>query len=268
MITMILDNNLRNISVYDKVGVDRIFLDLEVLGKKERQGHLDTVISDHKISDIKKISKILTKSKLLVRVNPINDKSKEEIDICIKDGADIIMLPMFKTKDEVALFISLINKRTRVCLLLETSEALCRIDSILELEGIDEIHIGLNDLHLSMNLSFMFELLSGGIVEYLSKKILSKNISFGFGGIATLESGLITGEMILKEHIRLNSSMVILSRSFKNFIINDLSKFEKEFKLLQNAFNTYSTTLTKEMLLTNKLLLKNKVSDILYLKEK
>ena len=230
---MIIENDLELIKKYDFIGVDRIFIDLEILGKKERQGHLDTVISNHSIEDIKNIKPYLKNSKLLVRINPINMNSRLEIDTCIGYGADIIMLPMFKTKKEVETFISFVNKRAKVCLLLETTQALCRIDDILELNGIDEIHIGLNDLHLAMNLNFMFELLSGGIVDYLSNKIKNKNIPFGFGGIATLDSGMISGEMVLKEHIRLDSSIVILSRAFKNVAAEDFAKFEKEFLKLK-----------------------------------
>lgn len=230
---MIIENDLELIKKYDSIGVDRIFIDLEILGKKERQGHLDTVISEHSIEDIKNIKPYLKNSKLLVRINPINMNSRLEIDTCIGYGADIIMLPMFKTKKEVETFISFVNKRAKVCLLLETTQALCRIDDILELNGIDEIHIGLNDLHLAMNLNFMFELLSGGIVDYLSNKIKNKNIPFGFGGIATLDSGMISGEMVLKEHIRLDSSIVILSRAFKNVAAEDFAKFEKEFLKLK-----------------------------------
>ncbi|RXJ92875.1 aldolase [Malaciobacter molluscorum] len=231
---MIIENDLELIKKYDSIGVDRIFVDLEILGKKERQGHLDTVISEHSIEDIKKIKPHLSNSQLLVRINPINKNSKLEIDNCIKYGADILMLPMFKSKKEVQTFISYVNSRAKVCLLLETSQALCRIDDILEVKGIDEMHIGLNDLHLSMNLDFMFELLSGGIVDYLVNKIKSKNIPFGFGGIATLDSGMISGEMVLKEHIRLDSSMVILSRAFKNAAAEDFSRFEKEFFKLKS----------------------------------
>ena len=230
---MIIENDLELVKKYDSLSVDRIFIDLEILGKKERQGHLDTVISNHSIEDIKNIKPYLKNSKLLVRINPINMNSRLEIDTCIGYGADIIMLPMFKTKKEVETFISFVNKRAKVCLLLETTQALCRIDDILELNGIDEIHIGLNDLHLSMNLDFMFELLSGGIVDYLSNKIKNKNIPFGFGGIATLDSGMISGEMVLKEHIRLDSSIVILSRAFKNVAAEDFAKFEKEFLKLK-----------------------------------
>jgi hypothetical protein len=231
---MIIENNLELIKKYDSMGVDRIFVDLEILGKKERQGHLDTVISDHSIEDIKEIKPHLKNSKLLVRINPLNENSKLEIDTCINYGADILMLPMFKTKKEVETFLSYVNGRAKICLLLETAQALCRIDDILDVNGIEEIHIGLNDLHLAINLDFMFELLSGGIVDYLANKIKNKNITFGFGGIATLDSGLISGEMVLKEHIRLDSSMVILSRAFKNAATEDFAKFEKEFLKLKS----------------------------------
>lgn len=236
---MIIENDLELIKKYDSIGVDRIFIDLEILGKKERQGHLDTVISNHSLEDIKNIKPLLNNSELLVRINPINENSKFEIDTCINYGADILMLPMFKTKKEVETFISFVDGRVKTCLLLETTQALCRIDDILEVDGIDEIHIGLNDLHLAMNLDFMFELLSGGIVDYLVNKLRNKNIPFGFGGIATLDSGMISGEMVLKEHIRLDSSMVILSRAFKKAAIESFSEFEKEFFILKDKLEEF-----------------------------
>ena len=42
---------------------------------------------------------------------------------------------------------------------------------ILNIDGIDEAHIGLNDLHLSMGLDFLYELMLYGQVEFLAKKI-------------------------------------------------------------------------------------------------
>ena len=162
MKTMIVDNDPVNIKIYDAVGIDRIFLDLEVHGKHARQGHRDTVISNHTLGDICAIKPILKKSKLLVRVNPIHDNSEVEINSAIEGGADILMLPMFKTTDEVQTFINYVGQRVTVCLLLETAQALCRIDDILQIDHIDEIHIGLNDLHISLGLDFMFELMGGG----------------------------------------------------------------------------------------------------------
>ena len=101
-------------------GIDRIMVDLEVVGKYERQGHLDTVISNHSLEDVECIRSVLSTSKLMVRINPINNQSKIEIDGVIKRGANIVMLPMFKTSLEVETFVQLVNGRAKVCLLLET----------------------------------------------------------------------------------------------------------------------------------------------------
>jgi hypothetical protein len=209
-------------------GIDRVMVDMEIIGKEKRQGHLSTVISKHTLEDVSKIRNVIKKTKLLVRVNPIHENSKSEIDEVINLGADIIMLPMFTTPKEVKTFVSLINGRTVVNLLLETPQALVRIDNILKIDGIDEIHIGLNDLHLGMELKFMFEILSGGIVEYLSKKITSRGIRFGFGGIGRLKEGLpLNPRLILSEHYRLKSEMVILSRDFHGYSNNPKNSITK-----------------------------------------
>ena len=115
-------------------------------------------------------------------------------------------------------------------LLLETPEAVECVDEILELEGIDKIHVGLNDLSLATNKKFMFELLIDGTVEKLCEKFKAKNLPYGFGGIASLGKGMVPAEMIIKEHYRLGSTSAILSRSFCNAqLINDLSVIEKTF---------------------------------------
>jgi hypothetical protein len=43
-----------------------------------------------------------------------------------------------------------------------------------------------------------------------------KGIPYGFGGIASLGRGMLPAEYIIKEHYRLGSTCVILSRSFCN----------------------------------------------------
>ena len=74
----------------------------------------------------------------------------------IQAGADVIMLPYWKTLDEVSSFLKAVHERCKTSLLLETKEAVECIDEVLSKGGFDEIHIGLNDLHLSYGLSFMF----------------------------------------------------------------------------------------------------------------
>lgn len=222
--------------IAEEAGVDWIFIDMEWIGKDIRQGGLDTVQNHHTIDDIRKIKSVLTVAKVLVRINPIHENyqgyfsSREEIDAAIDAGADILMLPFFKTISEVKEFIEYVNGRAKTCLLIETPESAVLLDSILETDGVDMIHIGLNDMCLALNMKFMFELLSNGIVEQIADKIRQKGIPFGFGGVATIAGGAVPGSMILKEHIRLGSSMVIVSRSFCNTdVITDPAEVRKIF---------------------------------------
>ncbi|WP_164931927.1 aldolase/citrate lyase family protein [Janthinobacterium sp. 17J80-10] len=195
-------------------GVDRIFVDLEINGKFARQGHKDTLISKHSFDDVERVRKAVPGASLLVRLNPWYEGSRAEIDRAISLGVDILMLPMFKRIDEVEAFCDHVAGRAQVIPLLETAEAAEIVDAVAALPGVTEVYIGLNDLHLSMHKSFMFELLVDGTVEHLAKSILAQGKPFGFGGIARIGEGLLPAEKILAEHIRLGSSSVILSRTF------------------------------------------------------
>lgn len=213
---MYITNDTEIALIAERNGVDRIFIDLEALGKEDRQKNMDTVKSHHTVDDVKNIAKVLSTAELLVRINPWNVNSSKEIDDVIGAGAKIVMLPMWKTKEEIENFLRAINGRAKTILLLETREAVDCLDDVLTLSGIDEIHIGLNDLHLSYRLTFMFELLANGTVEYLCKKIAEKGIPYGFGGIGRIGEGILLADLILCEHYRLRSQGVILSRSFCN----------------------------------------------------
>jgi hypothetical protein len=226
-----ITNNTKIAQIAQKAGVDWIFVDLEIKGKKERQKGRNTVISAHTIEDVKKLRKIINQSQLLVRINPIGKWSDKEIDEVIKSGADIIMLPYFKTKEEVEKFIDLVHQRVRTCLLVETMEAVNNIDKILEFDGIDYIHIGLNDIHIQRQTHFMFEFLADGYIDMLADKIKQKNIPFGFGGVAHMESDLLPlAKDIIAEYYRLGSTGVILSRSFIQYQEQkNIIEFEREF---------------------------------------
>lgn len=197
-------------------GVDWVFVDLELNGKVERQGHLDTVISRHAVRDVSRLRAVLKHAELLVRVNPIFQGSRYEINEVINRGADVVMLPYYKSVDEVATFIELVDKRAGVCLLCETKEAVACMPDVLKLPGIDYVHIGLNDLHLSYGQSFLFEPLADGTVEAVTRQLQIAGILYGFGGIARIGEGRLPAEKVLGEHVRLGSSLAILSRSFCN----------------------------------------------------
>lgn len=234
---MYITNKPAVAKIAEEVGIDWIFIDMEFIGKDSRQGGLDTVQNHHTVEDVKNIRNAIEKAKLLVRVNPIHEalenypSSEDEIDATIAAGADILMLPFFKTVEEVKTFIKLVDGRAKTLLLVETVEAANLIDDILGVPGIDMIHLGLNDMHLEKGMKFMFQLLADGSVDMLGGKIKAKGIPFGFGGIATLDGGALPGSMVLKEHVRLGSSMVIVSRSFCNTdVITDLDEVNKIFR--------------------------------------
>lgn len=235
--------------IAEKYGVDRIWVDLETKDKEERQSGRDTVKSRHTIEDIKKISPVLTTSGLLVRINHWNINSEDEIDAVIDAGADLIMLPYWKTVEEVKSFIRAVSGRCKTVLLLETKEAAGCLDEVLELSGIDEIHIGLNDLHLSYGFDFLFQPLVNGMVEQLCRKITKKNIPYGFGGIARIGCGDVPAEMIIMEHYRLGSTRAILSRAFCDTSkVEDIAEIEKVFRENMSKLHEYENYVQKASL--------------------
>lgn len=244
---MYITNRYDLAKIAEKNNVDRVFVDLEIKGKEKRQGHLDTVISRHCEEDIANVKKALKNSKLIVRVNPINEDSKREIENVISSGADIVMLPYFKTSKEAAKFIEYVDSKAKTCLLFETPAAVDNIDEILLIPGIDEVHIGLNDLHLGYGLNFMFEPFINGMVEKLSTKFKEKNIPFGVGGIAGLNKGKLPANYIIAEHYRIGSEMAILSRSFLNAKnIEDIEEVDKMFYNGVNEIREYEKFLLNQ----------------------
>lgn len=98
MILMFITNNIEVAQIAERAGVDRIFIDLETVGKQERQGGMDTVQSHHTVEDVRAMRAALRASELFVRVNPIYEGSEQEIHAVLAAGAQVIMLPYFKTR--------------------------------------------------------------------------------------------------------------------------------------------------------------------------
>jgi hypothetical protein len=207
-----------------RAGVDRVFVDLEVEGKAERQRGRSTIISGHTLADVARVRAAIPDGELLARINPPGPRTASEVDAVIGAGADVVMLPYFANSSDVRSFVAAVGGRARTCLLLETPAAMVRLDRILAVRGIDEIHVGLNDLHISMGLTFMHELLAGGILDIIARRVhdIAPHVRFGFGGGALLDaSHPVPPRDILKEHVRLGSRMIILSRTFTGDAVNE-----------------------------------------------
>lgn len=195
-------------------GVGRIMVDIERMGKFERQRFKDTWISKHELSDIRPVADVLTLSDLMVRINPLFEESKSEVDTAIASGADLIMLPMFKTIEEIDAMADLIGGRCGFVPLVETAEALTIVEQVASHAAVTETFIGLNDLHLSLKLDFMFEPLANGLLDEVCHRLAKIGKPYGFGGIARVGEGDLPAELIIRRHAHLGSTRVNLSRTF------------------------------------------------------
>ena len=219
MIDLLTITNLPELAARcDQMPGMRVFVDLERNGKAARQKGYDTFISAHHLNDVGRIKAVLKQSRLMVRVNPVQldnlAASRAEVDAVLDQGADMIMLPMFSQPEELRAFAGIVAERVPIVPLLETPGALSSLDSWIDTPGIYEIFVGLNELHLALGCSFMFEPLLMGHVGRVAEVVRARGMRFGFGGIARMDEGVLPGHDVLAEHLRLGSGAVILSRTF------------------------------------------------------
>jgi hypothetical protein len=217
----------------DALGRFRLFVDLERLGKAERQAGRNTFISAHRLEDVGRIRDAVRHCDLMVRVNPLNPGTEAELDAVLAHGPGLVMLPMFNGPRDLGEFARLVNGRAPIVALVETSAALRTLDDWMGTPGIDEVYVGLNDLHLSLGLPFMFEPLANGDIDRVAQAAHAQGLRFGFGGIARLDEGLLPGRDVLAEHLRLKSNAVILSRTFHRD--DSDTAFEREVAALREA---------------------------------
>lgn len=190
------------------------FVDLERLGKAERQGHLTTWKSQQTVEDVTKIREAVPDAELLVRIDPLYEASKAQIDEVVARGADTLMLPMFYDTDTLARFLDLLADRAQAVPLFETARSVAALPEIVATLGLKRLHIGLNDLHLDLGKKFLFEPLAEGYLEEPCAALRAADISFGIGGLARAREGIVSPEFLLGEHVRLGSTAVILSQTF------------------------------------------------------
>lgn len=242
-------------------------IDLEYLGKKIRQKSTNCWFSDHSLENISSLKNFLPEKKIIVRINPLNENSKNEINDVILRGANYIMLPMFRTRNELVRFLDLVDGRAEPYPLFETSESLLKIENILAGLDIKKLHIGLNDLRIDLGNKFIFETIYNGFLDKPINFLKKYNYDYGIGGIARSGEGLIPPEILLGEYVRLGSKCAILSQTFhrncKN--ISEMNKefdFKEEINLIDNIFQKF-LNMNESSLELNRKKFNNKVIEIL-----
>src|SRR5690606_24090581 len=131
-------------------------VDLEYLGKAEGQRGRDTRISRHGWRDLEIVRGAAGRAEMFDRISPGHPGTRDEIEIALSGGATVLMLPNFESAAEVARFADAVRRRARVVILVERAAAVARIREILDVGGVDEVMLGLNDLHLEFRLANHF----------------------------------------------------------------------------------------------------------------
>ena len=122
---MYITNKPEIAQIAESSGVDRIFVDMEYIGKTERQGGLDSVQNHHTVEDVCAMKQAVESAEVLVRVNPIHEatseytSSEQEINEVIRAGADIIMLPYITSVKQVEDFVRYVGGRVKTMPLIE-----------------------------------------------------------------------------------------------------------------------------------------------------
>ncbi len=202
--------------IADQAGVDRIGVDLEIIGKQERQAGYGTWISPHTLHDLAIVGQVLSRAELFARLNPLGDATPLEVERALAVGARVLMLPMFETAEEVAEFVRIVRGRATVIGLIETEASLNAIAKVVAVEGLDEVHIGLNDLAIGLGLANRFEVLTLDAVAHAAHVACVAGCRFGIGGIGRADDHglLVDTDLVYAQLGRLQADSTLLSRSF------------------------------------------------------
>ncbi len=200
----------------DAAGVDRIGLDLERLGKRKRQRGLGTWISDHSVESLAAVGEALTHARLFARIDPLHEGTSDQVEVLLARGTQVLMLPMFECAREVATLIDLVAGRATVVPLLETRAAAAGIDELTRVDGLQEVHIGINDLALSLGVRNRFEVLASEIVERVCETVRGAGFRLGIGAIGRLDDDRlpVPADLVYSRYACLGAQAALVARSF------------------------------------------------------
>jgi citrate lyase beta subunit len=217
MILSLITDDVTLAAEADRAGIDRIMIDLEREGKRQRQAGRNLFQSTHQLTSVRPVKAVLERALLMVRINPLSERTPTEIDNVVAGGADVIMLPYFFTSGDVRSFLTMVDGRSKVSLLVETTSAVCQLAACLAAGRVDEVHVGLNDLSIDLGCDVMLEPMCNGIVDGLTATLSDARVPFGVGGIARLsaESLPVRPERLLAEQVRLGCTRAWLGRTFR-----------------------------------------------------
>ncbi len=223
----------------EDAGIERIMIDLERMGKADRQAGRSLFLSSHTIQDAARIKRVLRRARLTVRVDPPHPALGRQIDQAVDAGADIVMLPYFERFDQAAEFAECVGRRAAPVLLVERVGAVSILPELCSLPGLSEIHVGLNDLSISQGRSHWFDVLATEALDQVLRMLRHSGVPFGFGGIGSLSRRDLPLDpgLVLAEQVFQGATRGWLGRSFREVA---LAKLAQEVWALRTAIDRWT----------------------------
>ena len=237
----LLTNDPRRAAAADDCGVDRIGIDRESLGKTERQAGQNSRISSHDWSDLKALAQVVKGADLFARINPLHEETASEVEAAVSSGARVLMLPGVRTQEDVVTFVRMVRGRATVSILIELAPAVLRIRDILQTPGIDEVMIGLNDLHLQMGAANHFEVLASPLLDMLAAETHRRGVPLSIGGIGRAgdDNLPIPADLVYAQYPRLGATGAWIARSFEGSSA-DKPNYAAELRLVRERLTQWS----------------------------
>lgn len=200
-----------------EAGVEYVGVDIERLGKAERQSHIRNArINDHELSHLNVVAKAAPGVPLFARLNPLHAGTEAEVEEALRRGAKALMPPQFRDATPLREFFDIVAGRARVIPLLEDVAAMDHLDEILQLCANDELMFGINDFSRSLGLGHPMRMALHPELETVARAARAKGVPFGWGGIASPDPRPdlpIQPDDLLARYIDLETDAAWLARS-------------------------------------------------------
>ncbi len=170
---MLSGHRLRHLNRLDELEADIVILNLEggvAPMKKEIALRLVALF----LAETKSIH-----SKTVVRINPLDEGGREEIDYLNRVLPDAIRVPKIKDAEDVQEAVELIDSRIKIHLSIETKEAFEALSSLRVDSRVEAFYLGVFDLLASMHLPQRIVQLHNQTMHYILARFLLKTASQG-----------------------------------------------------------------------------------------
>jgi hypothetical protein len=209
---VLFENEPESACAYLEAGIRSFLVDLEIIGKDQRQLGFDTEIRPGKLQDLQRIAALPGVS-AWCRINRYGGHTQREVEHALEAGADVMILPMAESMTEIDAYLRLLDRRCRAGIMIET-RACAALARELNQRPLDYAFFGLNDFAISRGGGLIFDALADGSVEAVNRALTGPR--FGVGGLTDVRRGSpIPSARLVEEMERLGCGFTFLRRSFR-----------------------------------------------------